>query len=102
MYLKRRVETSDAWIYFPVRSETIRNGVGKGLVGDIVKIFLYYINIWEHIGPETQILGLTQARPGPLGPKIRISGPGRAQPQDLWSVFFQKKKIESICFGYFC
>jgi len=30
MYLKRRVETSDAFIYFPVRSETIRNGVGKG------------------------------------------------------------------------
>ena len=29
MYLKRRVETSDAFIYFPVRSETIQNGVGK-------------------------------------------------------------------------
>ena len=27
--------------------------LGKGLVGDIVRIFLYYINISEHIGPDS-------------------------------------------------
>ena len=42
MYLKRRVETSDAFIYFSVRSETIRNGVGKGSRW----VFLCYINIF--------------------------------------------------------
>ena len=66
--------------------------LGKGLVGDIVKIFLYHINIWEHIGPETKILGLTQAQARPVGAQDKNFGPGSGPGPRFVVRFFSKKK----------